>query len=205
MENNKLYLKIACPSCFGTKSNRNNRVCPYCDLDGKTFIEASVNEVKNFIHNLCDEDKRNILEGIDPMHSSSAVFVVNNRNELLIIKRRPGDYWMAGKYGLPGGLCDKNENPLDGAARETREETGLILSKMKLHSYETVQDVNLKGNPIEINYYVYWLSHPGTEISLSSEHTEYRWVSFEELKNMDDLVPGIIDRAEKILTHYRIS
>lgn len=45
-EEGRLYVKVKCSVCFGTMSNRNGGACPYCDLQGKTFIEASINVLK---------------------------------------------------------------------------------------------------------------------------------------------------------------
>jgi len=44
--------------------------------------------------------------------------------EILLIQRKSQPF--AGKWGLPGGFMDMDETPLQGAARELREETGLL-------------------------------------------------------------------------------
>lgn len=42
----RLHVRVECPVCFGTRTNNNGRQCPYCGVDGKTFIEASMNVLK---------------------------------------------------------------------------------------------------------------------------------------------------------------
>lgn len=53
--------------------------------------------------------------------------VVNERGELLVIQRDDTRTWAA-----PGGLLEKGEDPLTGAAREVEEETGFKVLPLRL-------------------------------------------------------------------------
>lgn len=53
--------------------------------------------------------------------------VVNERGELLVIQRDDTRTWAA-----PGGLLEKGEDPLSGAAREVEEETGFKVLPVRL-------------------------------------------------------------------------
>lgn len=46
------------------------------------------------------------------------------RDGRLLLLRRAIDPWR-GRWDIPGGFCDAEEHPIDTAAREAREETGL--------------------------------------------------------------------------------
>ncbi|HXR24778.1 MAG TPA: NUDIX domain-containing protein [Candidatus Binataceae bacterium] len=52
--------------------------------------------------------------------------VFNQRDEILLIKRPSGAWW------YPTGFCDIGESPAENAAREVREETGLIVTPQRL-------------------------------------------------------------------------
>ena len=66
----KLYVKIKCVACQGTKSFGNYydpkaphkwRRCPYCDPDGCETIEASIASIKRYIELLPEEEKKKFL------------------------------------------------------------------------------------------------------------------------------------------------
>ncbi|NNL85185.1 MAG: NUDIX hydrolase [Myxococcales bacterium] len=58
-----------------------------------------------------------------------ATAVVRGRQLLLVKRRHPPE---KGKWGLPGGYLDAGEDPERAAARETLEETGLVVECCEL-------------------------------------------------------------------------
>ena len=52
--------------------------------------------------------------------------VFNERDEVLLIQRPSGAWW------YPTGFCDVGESPAENAAREVREETGLVVTPQRL-------------------------------------------------------------------------
>ena len=58
----KFYIKIKCSICYGLMYNRNGGSCPYCDVNGTTYIEASINEIKNKFKTFSQEDKQEIID-----------------------------------------------------------------------------------------------------------------------------------------------
>ncbi len=75
------------------------------------------------------EDEIQTSTGIKKLYNrieipSAAVIVAETADNLLVIQkeyRHPTKTWL---YGLPGGSIDLDENPLDAAKRELKEETG---------------------------------------------------------------------------------
>lgn len=77
---------------------------------------------------------RRQCEGCGRIHYREAKIAVATAvlrgSQLLLVKRRhPPEQ---GKWGLPGGYLDAGEDPEHAAARETREETGLIIEGCEL-------------------------------------------------------------------------
>ena len=72
MPTDKLYIRIRCSSCRGSRiysagghydSMKPGKwgACPYCDMEGKVFIEASVNVIADYINELPFEQYAAIL------------------------------------------------------------------------------------------------------------------------------------------------
>jgi hypothetical protein len=58
----KLYAKVACPMCLGGYREGMFTVCPYCDVDRMTYIEAPFSTLKeNLKENLTAEQKQELI------------------------------------------------------------------------------------------------------------------------------------------------
>ncbi len=121
------------------------------------------------------------------MIEASVVFIINNVGKILILKRCPGDYWQAEKWGLPGGGKDKNESYEDAAVREIKEETGLSIFQPRMVYW-------LNDNKYSVKYYVA-RNFFGT-VKLDFEHTAYKWVSPQDIIP-EECTPNLKDLALK--------
>lgn len=65
-----------------------------------------------------------------------SVIILNEKNEVLLGQRRSGLF--TGDWGLPGGKVDLGETLLQAAERETLEETGLVVSELRLTSVSDI-------------------------------------------------------------------
>lgn len=83
------------------------------------------------------------------------------------------------KPDLPGGLIEPGEALEDGLAREIREETGLDSDMASLRLAYTVTQINPHDNE-SISRFLYVARAKSSAVSLSWEHSDYRWVSREE-------------------------
>ena len=88
----------------------------------------------------------------------------------LTVPRFP-DFW-----DFPGGGLDDNEDPTEGIKREVSEETSLKIEPIKV-IWKTQAEVN----GIMVEYNVYSVKLLSEEIKLSHEHTEFKWLTKEEL------------------------
>jgi dATP pyrophosphohydrolase len=107
----------------------------------------------------------------------------NGQIEYALMKRSDKGYWQA----IAGGGEDE-EKPLEAAKREAYEEAG-ILSTSKFIQLDTVEpipvtefrDSHIWGdNVYVIPQYCFGVTSQKIQIVISYEHTEYRWLSYEE-------------------------
>jgi len=111
--------------------------------------------------------------------------VINESEEALLLKRFGDSNWMPYKWGIPGGHIEKGETPKEAAIRETREETSLQLG-----------DVSVLKEKNDVMIY-YSNSFTG-EVKLDREHTDWAWVSYDELDNYD-IAPNLKDSVNLAL------
>jgi len=58
-----LYIKVQCSLCLGGVRKGIFMNCPYCDVDRKTFIEASFNNIKEgFCKMLTKSQKKELIQ-----------------------------------------------------------------------------------------------------------------------------------------------
>lgn len=126
---------------------------------------------------------------------------LTNQDLILILKRSKYVKTMKCKWGGVSGYVENGEEPLDAAIREIEEETGIDRSYLKVLS---------KGRIIEVydsENNVVWIVHPflihtnNTEIKLSKEHEEYRWIKPEDI-NKYDTVPKLSEALYSCLDSY---
>lgn len=118
------------------------------------------------------------------MQKTATVAVVNQDKKVLILRRGPTAPWMPGRYCLPGGKAELNEDLISCAARELGEETGIHIVDTNYFSPLTV-NYNSGYNKI-----IFSVSINNPVVSLNWEHDDYKWVSTEESR-LVSLVPGL--------------
>lgn len=100
-----------------------------------------------------------------------------------MLKRSDDGYW---QFVAGGG--EDAELPIEAASRETREEIGIapVSRLMQLDSLATVPrncfaSAQAMGPDVYvIPEYCFATNVGGSELTLSDEHTDLRWVSYEE-------------------------
>jgi ADP-ribose pyrophosphatase YjhB (NUDIX family) len=112
----------------------------------------------------------------DSLVPSVNVGVINQRGELLLIRRTDNENW-----AMPGGAMDIGESIAEAGVRETREETGI--------ECEVVRLVGVYTNPRHVMLYtsngevrqecslVFAARPVGGDLTTSSESREVRWVA----------------------------
>lgn len=107
----------------------------------------------------------------------AGVLLLNRRGELLIVKPTYKNHW-----SVPGGVVDENESPREAVIRETKEETGLKLSRCRLLSVDYKSADGFKGDGLQFVFYGGTLSPSQIKhIKLpAAELSEYRFLPVKE-------------------------
>lgn len=100
------------------------------------------------------------------------------KNKILIARRvQKGD--MGGRWEFPGGKVDGAENDKEAIAREMLEEFG---ESVLTGDFVGSAEFEHGGQKVSLRAYEVFFSNDGLEKPFSlTEHTETKWVSFDEL------------------------
>lgn len=107
-------------------------------------------------------------------------FIVDG-GKVLVVKRSDNESFLPGYWEMPGGKVEFSEHPADALVRECLEEVNLQVKVGR--PYRTFSYISNDGNrhTVEIDY----LCTPfSKEVEISSAHTEYRWISRDELSTL---------------------
>lgn len=142
------------------------------------------------------------------IHNAVSVFIfTDDKNpRTLLVKHKK-----FGKWFQPGGHQEKYENILDGAIRETKEETGIDLSsilqkpekisdevlKLPIPDFVLIEKIPMYKNEPEHSHqdFIYVTRIPHQDVLLAeSEHDDIGWFKKEDLKNLE-----MLENTKKLL------
>ncbi len=104
--------------------------------------------------------------------ADAAVFDDDGR---ILLQRRADD----GTWCLPGGYLDPNESPGEAAAREAREETGLVVEPMDLIDIYTRKAGDF--GPHGLVRHVYLCRVVGGELAVSHEGLDVQYLPIDDV------------------------
>jgi 8-oxo-dGTP pyrophosphatase MutT (NUDIX family) len=120
---------------------------------------------------------------------------VEVNGKLLLLERGPNE--SEGKtWGVPAGKIELNEVPHHGAIRELLEETGISI---QLNDLEEVGKLYIRKHVAYVCHLFRVSMNRLPTISLSDEHTDYKWVSAIEAETM----PLIAGARDMLALYYR--
>ncbi|GLV43433.1 Diadenosine tetraphosphatase [Carabus blaptoides fortunei] len=103
---------------------------------------------------------------------------INNTVQYLLLQASYGDH----HWTPPKGHVDPGEtNEMTTALRETEEEAGLKESDLKIYEdSKKILNYLVKGRPKTVIYWLAELINPNTQVKLSDEHQDMKWLQFKE-------------------------
>jgi 8-oxo-dGTP diphosphatase len=131
------------------------------------------------IRNVCKNGSLNLISRMTKLNFHQKAIVVNSEGKFLTLKKS----YAKKTWDLPGGAVEIPEEHEVGLRREIREETGLeVGTGIKPLSVSSGYNHEEGEYFLFIGYVVVALS---SEVKISSEHTEFRWVTKEEFLQLD--------------------
>ena len=112
------------------------------------------------------------------------IFLKNLEGKYLLLRRSPEKYpGVNGEWDIVGGRIDPGTHLLENLKREVKEETQLeIVGDPKLIAAQDIMP-NVERHIVRLTYIGETRGEP---ILDGVEHTEYKWLTFDELKNWDN-------------------
>ena len=121
--------------------------------------------------------------------------LLKNGDRYLLIKRSAEKYpEVTNLWDIVGGRIKSGQLLMSELEREVREETGLQISKARLIA---AQDILKNG--MHVVRLTYVADSSGDKVELSDEHDEARWLSEDEIRNMegvDRYFKELVDNGE---------
>lgn len=106
---------------------------------------------------------------------------VQNGNDILLMKRAPHKRVFPNQYNGLGGHIERNEDPLTGAIREIKEESGLDVHTVRLCSVHNID----AGAETGIILFVYLAQSDSRDFIDDGREGTLEWVAINQLDNYD--------------------
>lgn len=116
-------------------------------------------------------------------HVTVGAIAINDKKQILLTKRA-AHLTNGGKYAIPGGFLDRDEDTKIAVLRELKEETGLEGKIIDLFQIIDRPDrPNEDRQNVQFNYLV---EAKDGEFNVNDEVLETKWVSFSDLPSEDE-------------------
>ncbi|MBS3143745.1 NUDIX domain-containing protein [Candidatus Woesearchaeota archaeon] len=137
---------------------------------------------------------------MDKFRLAAKCFLMHD-NKMLLLRRSSTDVQKPGIWEIPGGRLEIGENPISGLKREIKEETGLDIDV--LHPFNVRHFTRDDGQIITL--LIFLSKSMNNNVVLSSEHSDFDWISIEDCKNkLNPFFHDEVDIFNKLELHKHI-
>ena len=140
---------------------------------------------------------RKKVHDLNLLHWEVAVFIINDKKQVLLQKRAATKRFNPNKWGLCAGHVDSGESIDDTALREVEEEIGLKLSLNDLHILEKMEVKKRESNSQLTRIYYVVCNKENFKVQ-TEELSEVKWFNIDDvidmIKNNDDTLTLKSDR-----------
>ncbi|VVB79924.1 Nucleoside triphosphatase NudI [uncultured archaeon] len=126
--------------------------------------------------------------------------LVECNGKYLVLKRKFGLEFDAGKWECSGGKIRENEKPEQTFIRELFEETGLNTKKVR-----EISVLEGETDLVKSKCHVFFTKVDSRKVKLGEDHIAYKWIKPENFKNLElatfaDLLTEYFNNPKKYLT-----
>lgn len=119
--------------------------------------------------------------------------IMDGEEKVFLPKRAASKKFLPEVYELPGGHIDFNEKPVVGLKREIDEEFRAKIEVGDPFCVFTYSNDIKQSHTIEVVYFAQFVSDPKSVTLNPEDHSEYDWLSEDELKNAATTTKGLDD------------
>ena len=136
------------------------------------------------------------------MRDACAAGILIHDLKILLAKRSASRSFYPNVWDLPGGHLEAGESPEAALVRELKEELGIVATAFE--SLGTFQALSPEGYG-SYKYHVYLVTPwRGTVANRQlEEHSEIRWVTFEDIGNLDLADPQYAQLFQHALQRFK--
>ena len=128
--------------------------------------------------------ERDYVHKNDLWHREVAVWVMNEKNEILLQKRSANKKQYPNKYAVCAGHIDVGEKPEMAAIRELEEETGIKIAIDDLIAIDVFKNKQNENNHFKYTYLVFTNKKIQEMTMQKEEVSELKYITLKELEDM---------------------
>lgn len=137
-----------------------------------------------------------MIQGKDYIGVGCGAIIINDNNEILLLKRSQKNRNDAGFWTCPGGAVEWFENTEEAVIREAKEEVGLDVEVVRLLKFSNMINQETQSHWVGVQYLCRVVS--GEPVNVESDvHEEVKWFSLDDLP--EKLTIPVIDGLESLL------
>lgn len=137
-------------------------------------------------------------------HREITVWILNEKNQVLLQRRSPLKKNGANKFSLLAGHIGTEEKEIDAALRETKEEIGLEIKENDLILLDIYRNEQNNNNCFSYTYLLKTTAKIEDMVMQEEEVSELKFISIEELEERLDKMDKEINFIGKPIIRYAI-